>query len=201
MIIPSASGTSREMRRRELEQVCAPSLITPSAGAPPIPCNPATPIKFVGHSESVNAISFSPDNKFMLSASSDASLRVWSMQTKEAVAVYRGHNYPIWDAEWGPLGVYFCSGSYDRTARLWSADHVFPLRVFVGHLSDVNVCCFRPPFPSHACHLVCPFPPKQQLHTDRFLGQDCEIVGRSEGQLCACIQGPHFWRLLGRVFP
>ena len=31
------------------------------------------------------------------------------------------------------------SGSHDRTARIWSTDHIQPLRVLAGHLSDVDV--------------------------------------------------------------
>jgi transcription initiation factor TFIID subunit 5 len=102
--------------------------------------NPSTPIKFIGHSEMITSSSVSPDNKYIISSSVDASLRLWSMETREPVAVFRGHNYPVWDCEWGPLGVYFCSGGYDRTARLWSADRIDSLRVFCGHSSDVDVC-------------------------------------------------------------
>jgi transcription initiation factor TFIID subunit 5 len=28
---------------------------------------------------------------------------------------------------------------HDRTARLWSTDVIYPLRVFAGHLGDVDV--------------------------------------------------------------
>lgn len=38
-----------------------------------------------------------------------------------------------------PRGYYFVSGSYDRTARLWCTENAHPLRIFAGHLSDVNV--------------------------------------------------------------
>lgn len=38
-----------------------------------------------------------------------------------------------------PRGYYFVSGSYDRTARLWCTENPQPLRIFSGHLSDVNV--------------------------------------------------------------
>ena len=38
-----------------------------------------------------------------------------------------------------PIGIYFASCSHDNTARLWSSDTVYPLRVFVGHLSGVDV--------------------------------------------------------------
>lgn len=36
------------------------------------------------------------------------------------------------------------SGGQDRTARLWSTDHHQPLRIFAGHLSDVDVVSFHP---------------------------------------------------------
>lgn len=41
---------------------------------------------------------------------------------------------------------YFATASHDRTARLWSTDHIYPLRIFAGHLSDVDVF--------HPCSLV-----------------------------------------------
>lgn len=53
--------------------------------------------------------------------------------------VYRGHREPVWDVQWGPKGIYFASGSRDRTARIWISDKVAAVRIFVGHLSDVNV--------------------------------------------------------------
>lgn len=38
-----------------------------------------------------------------------------------------------------PMGFYFVSGSHDRTARVWSTDHIQPIRILAGHLSDVDV--------------------------------------------------------------
>ena len=38
-----------------------------------------------------------------------------------------------------PYGHYFASVGVDRTARLWSTDHHQPLRLFAGHLADVDV--------------------------------------------------------------
>lgn len=40
---------------------------------------------------------------------------------------------------YSPHGHYFASCGHDRTARLWSMDHPQPLRVYSGHLSDVDV--------------------------------------------------------------
>lgn len=52
--------------------------------------------------------------------------------------------FPVWGTAFSPLGFYFATASHDRTARLWSTDHVYPLRVFAGHLSDVNAVRFHP---------------------------------------------------------
>lgn len=52
--------------------------------------------------------------------------------------MYQGHQYPVWDIDNGEQDVYFVSGSMDGTARLWTTDRVQPLRIFAGHLSDVN---------------------------------------------------------------
>ena len=38
-----------------------------------------------------------------------------------------------------PMGFYFVSGSHDRSARIWSTDHIQPVRILAGHLSDVDV--------------------------------------------------------------
>ena len=40
---------------------------------------------------------------------------------------------------YSPYGHYFVSAGQDRVARLWSTDHHQPLRMFAGHLSDVDV--------------------------------------------------------------
>lgn len=102
--------------------------------------------KLIGHSGPVYSLSFDPiygsaqPPSTMLSSSQDGTVRLWSLDTYSNLAVYRGHGRdPVWDVEWGPMGVYFASASRDRTAKLWSSDRVTPLRIYTGHLSDVNV--------------------------------------------------------------
>lgn len=58
------------------------------------------------------------------------------------IVAYRGHQNPVWDADWSPMGIYFATASRDRTARLWSTDRVNALRIYAGHLSDVDVSKF-----------------------------------------------------------
>lgn len=101
--------------------------------------------KLIGHSGPVYSVAFDPvagsaaAPRSLLSASQDGTVRLWSLDTYTNLVAYRGHKDPVWDVEWGPMGVYFATASRDRTARLWSTDRVNPLRIYNGHLSDVDV--------------------------------------------------------------
>lgn len=95
---------------------------------------------FLGHNGPVYRCSYSPDKTMMLSCSEDTTIRLWSLHTWTCVVVYRGHQFPIWDIRFSPHGHYFATCSHDKTARLWATDNNQPLRIFVGHYSDVDVC-------------------------------------------------------------
>ncbi|KAI3866788.1 hypothetical protein MKX03_008896 [Papaver bracteatum] len=93
---------------------------------------------FQGHAGSVNSATFSPLGDFILSSSSDSTIRLWSTKLNANLVCYKGHNYPVWDVQFSPVGHYFASSSHDRTARIWSMDRIQPLRIMAGHLSDVD---------------------------------------------------------------
>jgi len=106
--------------------------------------------KLIGHSAPVYNVSFDPvggsgaSPRHLLSCSADGTARLWRLDTYAALVAYRGHQYPVWDVTWGPLGTYFATSSADRTARLWSAERIHPLRIYAGHLSDVDCVRFHP---------------------------------------------------------
>lgn len=43
----------------------------------------------VGHSGTVNAISYSADQQLLFSASSDSTVRLWSTELRKGIAAYR----------------------------------------------------------------------------------------------------------------
>ena len=120
---------------------------------------PSSSRRLVGHSAAVYAVSFSPciergknvdsstpatTPRYLVSASGDKSVRLWSVDAWACLVVYKGHDHPVWDVTWGPFGHYFLTGSHDKTARLWSTDHIAGLRIFAGHDQDVDTVCFHP---------------------------------------------------------
>jgi transcription initiation factor TFIID subunit 5 len=103
------------------------------------------PLCLYGHSGPVFAVDFSPDEQLLLSAGADGSVRLWSMELRVALAAYKGHMLPVWDAAFAPhFGFYFASGGADRAARVWSTERAQAVRVFVGHQSDVDVVRWHP---------------------------------------------------------
>ncbi|XP_057824333.1 transcription initiation factor TFIID subunit 5 isoform X2 [Cryptomeria japonica] len=91
-----------------------------------------------GHAGPVYAANFSPEGEYILSASADNTVRLWSSKLNANLVCYKGHNYAVWDVQFSPVGHYFVSASHDRTARVWSMDRIHPLRIMAGHLSDVD---------------------------------------------------------------
>ncbi|QRW00358.1 transcription initiation factor TFIID subunit 5 [Ceratobasidium sp. AG-Ba] len=104
--------------------------------------------KLIAHAGPVYTTTFDPSSptpRHLLSCSADTTTRLWSLDTLTNVAVYRGHQAPVWDVQWATVGGgWFATGSRDRTARLWSSERVAPVRVYAGHLSDVDYVRFHP---------------------------------------------------------
>ncbi|GIX77637.1 transcription initiation factor TFIID subunit 5 [Caerostris extrusa] len=97
----------------------------------------------IGHSGPVYGTSFSPDKNLLLSCSEDCTVRLWSLQTWSNVVCYKGHCFPVWDVKFSPYGYYFATCGHDKLVRLWVTDNPQPIRLFSGHVSDVDVMCVQ----------------------------------------------------------
>ncbi|OJI96314.1 hypothetical protein ASPVEDRAFT_35689 [Aspergillus versicolor CBS 583.65] len=118
--------------------------------------HPTNSRRLIGHSGPIYAVSFAPsatptenavaptNARWLLSSSADRTIRLWSLDLWQCMVVYKGHDQPVWDLQWGPFGHYFVSGGHDKTARLWVTDHIRQQRIFVGHDDDVDCVCFHP---------------------------------------------------------
>ena len=66
----------------------------------------------------------------LLTCSEDTTVRYWDRESGAGLAVYRGHNYPVWAVASDKLGLKFATASLDRTVRLWQTEYNHPLRVY-----------------------------------------------------------------------
>ena len=66
-------------------------------------------------------------------------MKLWDVQQRACAMSYEGHSHPVWDVSFGAKGINFASAGMDQTVRLWVTDRAFPMRMFVGHNSGVNV--------------------------------------------------------------
>lgn len=106
---------------------------------------PEGPLIMRGHSQPVHGVSWAPEQQHLLSASSDGTVRLWDVAASRNVCVYRSPtDVPVWDVSFAPVGHYFASGSYDRVGRVWCTNRTQPVRLLVGHYSDVSCVAWHP---------------------------------------------------------
>jgi hypothetical protein len=88
----------------------------------PVGGNAAAPPPLLGHTSSVNALSFSRDGNSVASASSDSTVRLWNLTSGNAQSiVLPGHQSWVWSVGFTPDGDRLVSGGEDRTVKIWPA--------------------------------------------------------------------------------
>jgi WD40 repeat protein len=90
-----------------------------------------------GHTAAINSAVFSPDCKQILTASEDATVRLWDMDSRRVLQVYRGHQAGVTRAIFLSDGRRFLTASRDGTAAVWQTDRDKPDLRLVGHESAV----------------------------------------------------------------
>lgn len=99
-----------------------------------------------GHTMWVNSAFFSPDGKYILSASDDNTIRVWDVWNGAQVGEpITGHTNTVSFASYSPDGKLIASSSWDKTIRLWDAENHEPVgQPMEGHESGINCVAFSP---------------------------------------------------------
>jgi WD40 repeat protein len=97
-----------------------------------------------GHTDRVNSAVFSPDGKRVVTASSDSTARLWSIESGKEVAVLKGHLQWVSSAAFSPDGRRVVTASGDNTARLWDAESGTEIAVLKGHTKTVDRAIFSP---------------------------------------------------------
>ncbi|NEO81020.1 WD40 repeat domain-containing protein [Moorena sp. SIO4G3] len=93
---------------------------------------------FKGHKDEVNAVCLSPDAKFLISGSSDETIRKWDTATGKCLAQSAILGAKIHSLSLNGNGDLLLSGDSDGRVWLWDINTNTPVHCFTGHTDRVN---------------------------------------------------------------
>ncbi len=74
-----------------------------------------------GHSDIISMAAFSPDDRYIVTASADGTAKVWESGTWRLFATLIGHSGDVFSAAFSANGRHVITASRDGTARVWDA--------------------------------------------------------------------------------
>lgn len=100
--------------------------------------------QFKGHAGFIWQMAFSPDNKRVLSASEDGSVKLWNRQSGELIHDFKGHGLAVMACEFSPSGQYIATAGRDRTIRVWDSQSFKEVYRFYSHSKSCYSLSFSP---------------------------------------------------------
>ena len=73
----------------------------------------------LGHSSGIEDINFSPDGKYIVTASEDKQVIIWDVRTGKPVQLLIGHKFGVTSAKFSDDGKTVISTSIDGTVKFW----------------------------------------------------------------------------------
>lgn len=99
---------------------------------------------FFGHSGYIFDIDFSPNGKYILTASDDHSAKLFDSQSGEELQSYNDHSSRVLSCAFSHDSKLVLTGSDDNTAKLWNCLTGELIYTFQGHTNAVQDCKFSP---------------------------------------------------------
>jgi WD40 repeat protein len=100
------------------------------------------------HRAGVTGLALSPDGRYLVSSSDDATVRMWQLSTGRSLRTLTGHTGQVHCVAVSPDGRWIASGGSDRTVRLWNLQNGRLVRTlggwFGGHSQGVFAIAFHP---------------------------------------------------------
>jgi len=81
---------------------------------------------------------FSPDTRYLATASSDHTVKLWSTKRFTLAKTLTGHQRWVWDEVFSADSAYLVTGSSDHSARLWDLNTGETIRQYTGHHKAVS---------------------------------------------------------------
>jgi WD40 repeat protein/serine/threonine protein kinase len=100
--------------------------------------------QYIGHTGEVISVDFSPNGKFMVTASNDGTAILWDVETSNDLLHIEGHEGLVVNAIFSRDGRQILTASADGTVRFWSAQTGNEMRQLPQHESPVWALAWSP---------------------------------------------------------
>ncbi|XP_068793059.1 POC1 centriolar protein homolog B isoform X7 [Struthio camelus] len=97
-----------------------------------------------GHTAPVRSVSFSQDGHFLVSASNDKSIKIWSVHRQRLFFSISQHTHWVRCAKFSPDGRIIASCSEDKTIKIWDTRNKTCVDSFVDYGGFANFVDFNP---------------------------------------------------------
>src|SRR5258708_5346377 len=162
-------------------------------------------------------VAFSPDGRFLASASWDKTIKLWDPHTGEHLRTLEGHSSEVTFVTFSPDGGPLASASWDKTIKLWDPFTGEHLRTLEGHSSEVTSMAFSTDggaltsvsddntiiardlhTTKHPCHAPSWLDPGEPSHMHIHLTTDCDMTQLNASPRVGNAEYSPTWTSLGR---
>ncbi|WCJ27775.1 Transducin beta-like protein 3 [Euphorbia peplus] len=97
-----------------------------------------------GDTESITALTLSPDDKLLFFSGHSRQIRVWDLSSLKCVRSWKGHDGPVMGMSCHASGGLLATAGADRKVLVWDVDGGFCTHFFKGHKGVVTSVMFHP---------------------------------------------------------
>lgn len=99
---------------------------------------------FRGHENSVLGLSFLKDERFLISGSTDGTVKVWDLKPPSPVAISIFQGHMVTAMALAPDEKILATGGIDKTLEFWDLSTGTKIAVLTGHRDQINCVQFSP---------------------------------------------------------
>ncbi len=75
-----------------------------------------------GHTNVVNSVTFSKDNRFIISSSDDRTIKIWDLENGKEAHTLKGHDKAVNSVVFSKNYQLIISGSTDKSIKIWDRE-------------------------------------------------------------------------------